>query len=295
MALALAAAASQAAAHGSGTPGTLPWHGEPWVVVLLALSVIGYGIGLTRLWRHAHGGAGVTRAEAGAFAAGWIILALTLCSPLDGLGADLFAAHMVQHELLMVVAAPLLVLGRPLATWAWALPTRMRPQVGAWTRHRAVSTPWRVITRPLGAFTIHAAALWIWHLPLLFQGALANEAVHALQHTSFLFSALLFWWAMFRPGNARMHDGVAVLYLFATMLHTGALGALLALSNAPWYTTDAVRTAVWGLSPLEDQQLGGLIMWIPAGTVYVIAGVWLMARWLAASAARAASPLQQLR
>jgi putative membrane protein len=92
-----------------------------------------------------------------------------------------------------------------------------------------------------------------------------------------------------------MQDGVAVLYLFATMLHTGALGSLLAFSTAPWYLADAMRTSAWGLSPIEDQQLGGLIMWIPAGTVYVIAGVWVMARWLAASAARAASPLHEIR
>ena len=80
-----------------------------------------------------------------------------------------------------------------------------------------------------------------------------------------------------------MREGVAVLYLFATMLHTGALGALLTVSTAPWYPL--ATTAAWGLSALEDQQIGGLIMWIPAGTVYIAAALWLMARWMSGSAA----------
>ena len=254
-------------------------------MALLALSFALYATGVARLWRQARVGAGITRLRALAFVAGWGILLIALCSPLDTLAAGLFSAHMVQHELLMVAAAPLLVLGRPLATWIWALPLSGRVTAGAWTRNSFVRTPWDVITHPLGAFVIHAAALWLWHVPSLFEAALANYAVHAFQHASFLFSALLFWWAVLAPGDVRGRDGVAILYLFGTMLHTGALGALLTVSSSAWYP-GATHVAL-GLSALEDQQIGGLIMWIPAGTVYVAAALWLMARWLAGSGSSA--------
>ena len=224
-------------------PGTLHWQAEPWVLVLLIAAAIGYAAGLHRLWGNAGRGAGITRAQAGAFWAGWLVLAIALCSPLDGLAEALFSAHMVQHELLMVGAAPLLVLGRPLATWSWALPATLRPAVGAWTRVPVVRKPWRAVTHPLGAFLVHAGALWVWHVPVLFIAALHNEAVHALQHASFLFSALLFWWTIWNQGAPRLREGPAVLYLFGTMLHTGALGALLTVSATAWYGTDPALTA----------------------------------------------------
>jgi putative membrane protein len=138
-----------------------------------------------------------------------------------------------------------------------------------------------MLTKPFGAFMAHAIALWIWHVPRFFMAALDNEAVHALQHTSFLITALLFWWAVLQRRSSRMRDGVAVLYLFATMMHTGALGALLTLAPSAWYGIDAAAAASFGLTPLEDQQIGGLIMWIPAGLVYLVAALYVMARWIA--------------
>jgi len=275
------APASAHAGHNHAATGSL---GEPWVVALLAISIALYATGVVRLWRHAHLGAGITRVRALAFVGGWATLLIALCSPVDALSGELFSVHMVQHELLMVAAAPLLVLGRPLATWTWALPMSARVAAGGWTRSSIVRTPWEVITHPLGAFVIHAAALWLWHVPTLFEAALANAGIHALQHASFLFSALLFWWAVLAPADVRMRDGVAILYLFGTMLHTGALGALLTVSTNAWYP--GATNPASGLSAMEDQQIGGLIMWIPAGTVYVAAALWLMARWLAGSGAR---------
>lgn len=265
--------------------------GEPGVIACVLLSTTAYGLGLARLWRHAGMGSGITRRQALAFFAGSLLLFIALCSPLDRLASELFSTHMVQHEVLMVAIAPLLVLGRPLATWTWALSMHGRAAVGGWTRGARVRATWQAITHPLAAFLIHAAALWLWHVPSLFDAALANDAAHALQHASFLFSALLFWWAVLQPGGTRMREGVAVLYLFATMLHTGALGALLTVSTAPWYR--AATDPAWGISALEDQQIGGLIMWIPAGTVYVFAALWIMARWLAASGGRDAAALRE--
>ncbi|PYK35494.1 MAG: cytochrome c oxidase assembly protein, partial [Verrucomicrobia bacterium] len=126
-----------------------------------------------------------------------------------------------------------------------------------------------------------------WHAPALFEATLENESIHALQHASFLFSALLFWWAVIHGRKRALGFGLAVLYMFTTALHSGLLGALLTFANSVWYPGYAERTAAWGLTPLEDQQIGGLIMWIPAGLVYIAAGLALFAGWLRESEMRA--------
>ena len=263
------------------------WSFEPWVLACLGISALLYVLGLRRLWSHAGAARGVGAWPAAAFAAGWLTLVAALVSPLDALGARLFSAHMVQHELLMVVAAPLLVLGRPLVAWTWALPMAARRGVGAWTRHPLWSRPWRAITAPLGAWLLHALALWVWHVPALFDAALADAAVHALQHASFLAGALVFWWSVL--GRTAPHAcGAAVASLFTTLLHTAALGALLSLAAAPWYAAYADGAAGFGLTALEDQQLGGLVMWMPAGFGYLVAALVLVARLLADKAGAAA-------
>jgi cytochrome c oxidase assembly factor CtaG len=122
-------------------------------------------------------------------------------------------------------------------------------------------------------------ALWLWHIPAWFQAALANEGVHALQHASFLLSALVYWWSVIGVGAGR-NRGAAMLSLFTTMIHIGALGALLTLSPIAWYPAYAERTLAFGLDPLEDQQLGGLVMWIPAGLAYVACGLTSASHWL---------------
>ena len=192
---------------------------------------------------------------------------------------------MVQHEMLMVVAAPLLVLGRPLAAWTWALPAAWRPRVGAATKRPR----WRHLTHPLTAWGLHALALWGWHLAWLFDAALAHPATHALQHASFLGTALLFWWTTL-GGERRALRGAAIASLFTTMLHTGALGALMTLSPLLWYGRYAATSAVYGLDPLADQQLGGLIMWIPASVAYLAVGLALVSRALSSRPA-SLSPL----
>jgi putative membrane protein len=187
---------------------------------------------------------------------------------------------MGQHEVLMLVAAPLLVLGRPLVPFLWALPVPWRRAAGAAAKAPWWQAVWRAITNPLAAWAIHAAALWIWHAPALFQATLESEWMHTLQHLSFFLSALLFWWALVHGRSGLMGYGAAVLYVFTTSLHSGALGALLTFATRLWYPAYATSTQAWGLTPIEDQQIGGLIMWIPAGLVYVVAGLALFAGWL---------------
>jgi cytochrome c oxidase assembly factor CtaG len=193
---------------------------------------------------------------------------------------------MTQHELLMLVAAPLLVLGRPLIAVTWALPLSLSRSLGSWAKTGWLQKIWYVLTIPLVAWLLHAIALWLWHIPSLFEAVLHNEWVHTLQHLSFLLSALLFWWALIHGRRSWMGYGAAVLYVFTTSIHSGLLGALLTFSNAVWYPSYVGLTESWGLTPLEDQQLGGLIMWIPAGVLYAIAGLALLAGWLRESEAR---------
>jgi putative membrane protein len=256
------------------------WNLAPWLVGSLAAAAAFYVIGLARLWRKAGVGRGITPAQAARFALGWITLVAALVSPLDALGERLFSAHMVQHELLMVVAAPLLVLGRPLEAWTWAVRSDWRGALGRAVRWGWLRTAWGVITEPICAWAVHALALWTWHVPVLFEAALANEGLHILQHASFLGSALLFWWAVCGHG-VRRPGAASIASLFTTMMHTGALGALLTFSGRLWYPGYAATTSAFGLDGIEDQQLGGLIMWVPAGLSYLAAGLWIAGSWLA--------------
>jgi putative membrane protein len=262
------------------------WSWEPIVVATLVLTAALYFVGITRLWAAAAPGSGVRKWEAGSFALGWLVVALALVSPLHALGGVLFSAHMTQHELLISVAAPLLVLGKPLVPFIWSLPVGWRRNVGGIGRVGAVGATWRLLTAPVVAFAIHAIALWTWHLPRLYQATLTSELVHSLQHISFLSSALLFWWTIFAARFGEFRRGLAVFLLFATVLQTGALGALLTFSGTLWYPAYAATTAQWGLTALEDQQLGGLIMWIPGSLAYIIAALWISAAWLRESERR---------
>jgi putative membrane protein len=279
----LLGAAAPAWAHHPG--GTDAFAIDPWAALCLAASAALYCLGVARLWRRAGRGRGIARAEAIRFAAGWVVLCAALMPPLDGMGERSFAAHMTQHELLMAVAAPLLVLGRPLEAWTWALASPWRAQLAS-IRWPALRSVWSFITDPLGAWMLHAIAIWAWHVPALFQAALASTGMHILQHASFLGTALIFWWSVFEPGRRR-ESGAALASVFTTMMHTGALGALLTFGAAPWYPS---YSGAYGLTALEDQQLGGLIMWGPASLAYLAAALVIASRWLLPPRRTAGSP-----
>jgi putative membrane protein len=280
----LIADASTAVAH-EGKPHTWhdlsrAWSFEPLVVISLIVTALLFGGGLRKVWRHSGAGKGIRRWEALAFAGGWFALFIALVSPVHAWGQVLFSAHMTQHEILMLAAAPLLVLGRPLIAFMWALPLQWSRRVGSLGKVGWIQKSWKTLTMPFVAWVIHAVALWTWHVPVLFEAVLHNEWIHTAQHLSFLLSALLFWWALIHGRQGWMGYGAAVLYVFTTSLHSGLLGALLTFSRSVWYPSYVGLTASWGLTPLEDQQLGGLIMWIPAGVLYAIAGLALVAGWL---------------
>lgn len=257
------------------------WAGEPSLILGLAATLGAYGLGVRRLWRRAGRGQGVGRGQAIAFGVGWLMLVVALVSPIDALGEALFSAHMVQHLLLVLVAAPLLALGAPLVALVWALPRAWRLRLRGWRRYTGLRLAATALTQPILVWTLHTVALWVWHLPGLYQAALQNELVHSLEHGSFLGTAVLFWWVVVQPGQTqRWSQGASVLYLFAAGIQGSVLGALMTFAPTPWYPAYATTTTPWGLTPLADQQLAGAIMWVPAGTVYVLAAVWMFFLWL---------------
>jgi putative membrane protein len=248
------------------------WTFEPGVLLALGALAAAYTYAASRASRAPRGGAALSRAEIAAFAAGWMAIFVALVSPLDGMSGELFSAHMVQHEMLMIVAAPLIVLGTPYAL--------VEPVAAAMARRRATRTiPALCVlaTSAVAAWMLHAAAIVLWHVPALFDAAVGNDAVHSAQHLCFFGTAVIFWWGILRVANGR---GTAMVAVFTTAVYTSALGALLTVAPRAWYSIYASSTAAWGLTPLEDQQLGGLIMWVPAGIVYTGAGLWLFAAWL---------------
>jgi putative membrane protein len=256
------------------------WSFDPLVVFCLTISATLYTVGVIRLWRSANVGSGISRSAAIAFAAAWIFTFTALVSPLHPWGQVLFSAHMTQHEILMLISAPLFVLSRPWIAALWALPPGWRLNVRNAVKAEPVAKLWGFITNPLAAWAIHAAALWIWHIPYLFQSTLTSDLLHTVQHASFFLSALLFWWAIITGGHGVASYGAGVLYLFTTSIHSGILGAFLTFSKTLWYPAYIGSTESWGLQPIEDQQIGGMIMWVPAGLVYIAAGLIMFAGWL---------------
>jgi len=271
--------------HGHALPGLAhaslwsAWSPQIWLWLLCLLPGALTLVGIARLWRQAGSSSGLGWWQASAFVAGWTTLVLSILSPLDALGGELFWAHMLQHEVMMLVAAPLLVLGKPLAGLVWGLPAAWRPGAARLARLLGLRAAMRSLTRPLAAWLQHLVVLWGWHAPVLFVAAVERQWVHDLQHASFLLSALIFWWAVFQ-GCVHGRQGMAVFYLFTTAVHSSVLGALLTFSTRLWYPVYAQTAPAWGLSALQDQQLGGLIMWVPGGVVFLVAALALLAAWI---------------
>lgn len=255
------------------------WTFEPVVVMLLLATAATFIIGVLKMRARAGRWPARSTVSVVAFGAGWIVLALSLVSPLHDLSEELFSAHMVQHELLMVVAAPLLVAARPLVPALWSLPESARISIGRTVQTPPFSSIWSFISRPLVAWVLHAVAIWAWHVPALYDLAVRNELAHTAQHLSFLLTAFLFWWTALPRGQSD-RNASSLFSLFGTTLHTSVLGALLTFSDASWYHSYQTSTVSWQLSPLDDQQLGGLIMWIPGGFTYLIVALLMAARLL---------------
>ena len=270
-----------AQAIGAGTPGDLwsvatstpgSWIVRPEVAAPLLIVAGAYAIGWWQLRRR---GGTVSGWRVAASAGGLSSVLIALSAPLDRLAHASFAAHMVQHLLLIVAAAPLLLLADPFAALCWALPSPVR----AWTgRLLRPGTPlralWRGLTVASVAWLAHVAAVWLWHLPSAYDAAVADRVVHDVEHLVFFGTAILFWWPIVQPAprlRAPTGYGVRVVYLVLAALQGAFLGLLLAMSRETWYR--AYPSA-------EDQSLGGLVMWGLGGAVDMLAVLILLGCYL---------------
>lgn len=279
----LAAVPTGALAHGGAhqpSPATPNWTLDSWVIAPLLLCALLYALGFARLWSRSEAGRGAHRRNAWFFLAGWLTLSAAIVSPLHEAGERSFTLHMIEHELIMGVAALLLAVSRPLAAMLWGLPPTIRQAFVGIGRNVPAAAAWGFLAHPVTATMVQAVALILWHAPALFNRALGHPGWHVAQHLCFLVSALIFWWAMTRRQDAR-GCSIAALCLFATSLIGGGLGALMAFASSPWYPGYAALGMMpFGLSPIEDQQLAGLVMWIPGGMIHAVAALVLLARAL---------------
>jgi cytochrome c oxidase assembly factor CtaG len=265
------ASAAPAMAHAGHD--AIGWTLDASVTLPLLLAALFYAAGYCRIWRRAGRGRERLARSAGLYSGGWLILSGALVSPLHEAGEHSFTMHMIEHELLMLPAALLLVAARPGPVMLWGLPLSIRQLTGSIAR----LSLWRRLSDPVTATAIQGMVIWLWHMPSPFNLALRHEGWHIVQHLCFIAGALLFWWAMLH----RSSEALAAVCLFATSMIGGALGALMALAASPWYSAyAAMGMTPLGLSPVEDQQLAGLIMWIPGGLFHLAAAMWFLARWL---------------
>lgn len=272
---------STASAHGlgAGTSHDLEWSFEPWILLSLGIAAVGYGLGLRRLRQDTGQARIIAPSQSAAFWSGLVILAIALISPLDALADDLFSAHMVQHLLLLLAAPPLLVYSRPAIVFLWAFPLRTRKRVGAvWTRlqlGRGVG----MLLHPIVVWALFSGIFTFWHLPGPYEWALRHQPIHILEHVTFFVSALMFWTVVIEPsGRRRLGFGGSLVFVGSTAILSGLPGALMILAPRPLYAAQAAGE--WGLTQLQDQQLAGLVMWVPAGFVYVAALAWLFMKWM---------------
>jgi cytochrome c oxidase assembly factor CtaG len=247
------------------------WNWEPSIVVGTALIVGFYLYALNSLRKRYYPEEQVKTGQTFAFLLGMFIMFLALVSPLDELGDSyLFSAHMLQHLCLTMVGPPLLLIGTP----AWMVKPLLR--------NRAIFLIAKFFTYPAIAFFLFNADFWLWHAPPLYNATLENQSIHILEHLTFIVFGVLNWWPIYSPleeGLPRLSFGGRILYLFLSGMPMVALGAGLTFAP-PLYAPYLAAPRIWGLSPATDQQLGGLIMWVPVNIAYIVMVSIIFIRWM---------------
>jgi putative membrane protein len=216
------------------------------------------------------------------FTGALVALGLALLSPLDALSGVLASAHMVQHLLLLLVAAPLLALSAPSSAILRGSPLALRRASGRWRRRLGLTHGnLGALRHPAAVWLLSVGVIWFWHAAAPYDAALDNQLLHVLEHASFLVTAVLFWQVVVGVrGAARVLGGLGVLLVFAMAMQSVFLSVLLTFARTPWYSGYAATTALWGLDPLTDQRLAGVIMWIPAGGIYLVVALALLVTWI---------------
>ena len=252
------------------------WSLQPSVILgILAFSAV-YVYAVGPLRRRYGWGDAPSDAQVATFFAGVAVMALALLSPLDTIGDEyLYSAHMVQHMLLTMVVPPLLLLGTP----GWLLGVVLRPVL----RYPAVQRFTHSLFFPLSALVLFNVDFWIWHAPPLYDLTLRNQTLHAFEHLTFMATATVNWLPVFSPlpdKLPRLPRLQQVLYLFLNCQPMVVLGALLTFASQPLYSPYLAAPRIFGLSTATDQQLGGLVMWIPGNFVYILVMSVIFIMWL---------------
>jgi putative membrane protein len=259
----------------------LSWAWRPEVILTLGL---GAGTHLAGRWRLVRrGSTGLVSAwRTASYLGGLAILAVALMSPIDVLSAQFFFMHMIQHLLLVMIAPPLLLLADPMPIAMWGLPANLRREAGRWLRPDAgFRQVVRALTVPGLAWLYFVACLVGWHDPWAYNLTLQSELVHDLEHLTFFGTAMLFWWHVIGAAphiHKRLQGGVRVGYAISVVPATALTGIAIAFASEPVYTYYTTVPRIWGISVIQDQMLGGVIMWIPGSMMYLIAALVLIAR-----------------
>lgn len=269
------------------------WSADPVIGALLLGLLAPYLLGVERVWRRAGRGAVVSGWQVAAYLTGLGVVAVALLSPIEALSGTLLRAHMGQHLLLTLLAAPLLALGAPALPSAWGLPARLRPRA-----HRTrLPARWRARLSapgmPLAAGLLHVGVLWVWHVPELYTAAIASPPLHVLEHAMMLGSAVWLWSTLVsRGGPVRRASPVAALAMFLVATLSVGLGALLTFAPHPVFGVYEAGAALWGTTALADQQEAGAMMWSLGGIVYMAAGATVFGVWLAGAHRRGAGEVR---
>lgn len=261
-----------AAANGIATSASTDWIVRPEVAAPLLIVAGAYALGWWRLRRR---GGDVAGWRVAASAGGILSTLAALSGPVDRLAHASFAAHMAQHLGLIAAAAPLLLLSDPFAALCWALPGAIRRNAGRFLRPgTALRALWRGLTIAWVAWLAHVATVWLWHWPIAYDAAVADRVIHDAEHLVFFVTAVLFWWPIVNPAprlRAPTSHGVRVACLVLAALQGALLGLLLAMSRESWYRA---------YPSVEDQSLGGLLMWGLGGAVDMLAVLILVGIYL---------------
>ena len=230
----------------------------------------GYLLAIGPLRQRFSGSHQVSPGQMARFLAGVLVILVALLSPLHELGDDyLFSAHMVQHLLLTLVVPPLLLLGTP--------PWLLRPLLGS-ARNMRVA---RFVTTPVVAFIIFNAVFVLWHVPELYDFALRERGIHVLEHLMFLVAGVIMWWPILSPMSElpRAPYPIQMIYLFLQPTVPSILGAIITFSDSVLYQWYADAPRLWDISALDDQQVGGIIMWVPGGLAFLSVLVVIFLVW----------------
>jgi putative membrane protein len=264
------------------------WNLAPPVVLGIAIAALTYGLGVIALRRNGHG-PGPRRVLC--FYAGLAVVVGSLVAPLDALATTLFSAHMVQDLMLILIAAPLLVLGAPLVPVTMAMPRTLRRIFRSIERVPVVNAASRAVMNPVVVLALHSLALWAWHLPSPYQAALGDDVLHGGEHVTFVATAMLFWALVIGSRRRRrLGHGPAILLTFVTALQSAALGVVLTFASTVLYPVHAGRTQAWGLTALEDQQLAGVFMSLEQASVFFAVFAFWVVRFFAEQDDEAPAP-----